>query len=380
MISSNGLSAKVIPVALGLGCIGLIAIGIGAIFDPPHALQSYLVAFVYWTGLSLGALGILLLQYVTGGEWGLVIRRIMEAASLNLAIMAFFAIPILAFISYLYVWAVHPSIHVNAVYLNTQFFAIRTLVYFAIWVALAWRLRRLSLLRDNESYSGKGPETFSGLGLVLLVLTVSLSSVDWIMSLEPDWYSTIFGVLVMVAQGLAALSIGVVVLNTAAAGNSVPGEAYHDLGNLLLLFILLWGYMAFSQYLVVWSGNLPEETAWYLHRRVGGWPWIASALILFHFAIPFFLLLFRSVKRKRQRLYGVACGILAVHFVDCYWLIMPTFRPDGPTLLWQDVAAMIGIGGIWIAAMVRGLDGAPFFARGSISAASCAGVPAGDSQ
>lgn len=363
MNSSNALPAKLVSVAFGLGFIGLAASVIGAISDPTHVLQSYLLAFVYWTGLSIGALGLLLLQYVTGGEWGRVIRRTVEAASLNLPVMALLFIPILACISRIYVWAVIPSAHYNADYLNVPFFIVRSCIYFAIWSALALRLRHWSLLRENGSYAGKGPETLSGVGLVLFVLTVTFASIDWIMSLEPEWSSTIFGVLIMVGQGLAAMSICIVVLHSASAEESLTDDVRHDLGNLSFMFIMFWGYMALSQYLIIWSGNLPEEIPWYLHRREGGWPWVASALLFFHFALPFFLLLFRSVKRNKQRLYYVAYLILAAHFVDSYWLIMPNFRPDGPMPCWQDVAAMLGIGGVWIALAARRLNCAPLFAK-----------------
>jgi len=380
MNSSNALPAKMFSVTIGVGCIGLAASAIGAIFDLPHALQSYLLAFVYWNGLSLGALGLLLLQYVTGGEWGRAIRRTVEAASLNLPIMALFSIPVFAGISRIFVWAVHPSARVNTDYLNAPFVIVRAIIYFAIWSVLSWRLRRLSLLRDNGSYSGNGCESVSGIGLVLYVLTVSFASIDWIMSLEPDWSSSIFGVLVMVGQGLAAMAGCIAVLRLAPAGDSLTDDVRHDLGNLSFMFVLLWGYMALSQYLVVWSGNLPEEIPWYLHRHEGGWTFVAGALILFHFALPFFLLLFRSVKRSKSRLYMVAVMILVIHFVDCYWLIMPAFRPEGPAPRWLDAAAMIGIGGIWIGMMTHWLNSAPLFVKESKTVEHGAAAHAGGSQ
>jgi hypothetical protein len=203
----------------------------------------------------------------------------------------------------------------------------------------------------------------SGPGLVLYVLTVTFASVDWVMSLEPHWFSTIYGVMVIVGQLLATLAFAVVVaallVDAPPLADVMTPTHMHDLGNLMLAFVMLWAYMAFSQFLIIWSGNLPEEITWYLHRTQGGWQWVGLGLVLFYFALPFLLLLSRGIKQRVQRLAWIAGAILCMHVVELFWLVVPAFQPRGIAVHWLDVAALMGVGGLWIAVFVWQLKSRP---------------------
>ena len=340
-------------VGLGL-CLG------GAFLSPEQFFRSYLVAYLFWTGIALGSFAIVMLHHLTGGGWGFVIRRLLEAGTRTLPLMAVLFVPLLFGLPDLYVWArpaevaSDPILQHKSLYLNIPFFLIRTAGYFAIWIGVTYFLNKWSVEQDRtaEPLLTRRLQVLSGPGLVLYGLTATFASIDWAMSLEPHWLSTIYGVMFIVGQVLATLALmipmALLLADREPLSNVVSPAYLVDLGNFLLAFVMLWAYMAFSQYIVIWSGNLPEEIPWYLHRTTGGWQWIALFLIIFHFAVPFLLLLSRVTKRSVQMLSAVAAALIVARFVDLFWLVVPAFHHTGVHIHWMDLVAPIGIGGIWM--------------------------------
>jgi len=356
--------------ALGVGLIALVALVIGAMFDRERALQGYLVTYLFWVGLPIGGLAILMLQHITGGAWGAVIRRILEALVATFPLMAVLFVPIALSLPELYAWAdadvvAHdPILQHKTPYLNESFFVARAAVYFGLWVVLSFFLARWSRMRDRPNPpSQRRLENLSRGGLLVLAMTGTFASIDWAMSLEPHWFSTIYGILFLGGQVLAALafsiSIAASLSDAPLLGNSFTPDRFHDLGKLLLAFVMVWAYFALSQFLIIWSGNLPEETPWYFRRLNGGWQWMGVSLVVLHFAVPFALLLSRPLKRRAGALAAVALGVLAMRVVDVYWLVAPSFGSDHFAVSWIDFAALIAIGGIWFAFFVSRLARQP---------------------
>jgi hypothetical protein len=327
---------------------------------PQQWLYSYLTAWLFWGGITLGSISILLLHNLTGGAWGLVARPALRAAAATLPVVALLFLPIALYAESIYPWA-SPSgaedhiVEHKRVYLNLDAFRIRAAVYFTVWLALglllAWQSRRT---RAPGTPAERRMRRLSGQGLGLHALAVTFASVDWMMSLEPHWFSTIYGVIVFGAQGLAAHAWAI--LATALALRSAPPEtiepqrtALHDLGKLLLGFLMFWAYVAFSQFLIVWYGNLPEEVVWYLKRFARPWGAVALSLVVLHFAVPFIVLLSREVKRHPARLAAVAGLILVMHWVDTVWQVQPAMTDAASYRLWLDAALLIAIGGVWCA-------------------------------
>lgn len=347
--------------SLAVGVVGLLLCMVGGWPNPEQFFRSYLLAYVFWVGISLGSLGVVMLHHLTGGGWGFVIRRLLESGTRTLPLMALLFVPLLFGMSDLYVWARPDAVAADEIlqhksaYLNPSFFMLRTAIYFAAWIGVASLLNRWSGEQDRTAAPGltRRLQLLSGPGLVLYGLTVTFASVDWVMSLEPHWFSSIYGILFMVGQGLASLAfataLAVALADRPPLSELVSPARLHDLGNLLLAFVMLWTYIAFSQFLIIWSGNLPEEIPWYLHRTGGGWQWIGLFLLAFHFALPFLLLLSRQIKRDARMLMIVSAAIIAMRLVDLYWLVVPAFHPDGVRLHWMDLAAPVGIGGLWMA-------------------------------
>jgi hypothetical protein len=357
--------------ALVVGAAGVVLCGVGVFSNPTQFFRSYLLAYLFWLSIPLGCLAILMLHHLVGGAWGAMIRRVLESGTRTLPLLVLLFVPLLFGVHELYLWA-RPEVVANdpllqrkTPYLNIPFFILRSAFYFVVWLAVSYLLNKWSLTQDR---SGADPferrmRLLSGPGLVLYVLTATFAYVDWMMSLEPHWFSTIYGILVIVGQLLATLAFAVVVaalLVDAPPLSDVMSPAhFHDLGNLVLAFVMVWAYMAISQFLIIWSGNLPEEITWYLHRTQGGWEWVGLALILFYFALPFLLLLSRGIKQRVPLLAWVAAAILGMHVVDVFWLVVPAFQPTGFAVHWMDGAALMGIGGIWIAVFVWQLKGRP---------------------
>lgn len=342
----------------------------GAFWDPGRFFQSYLVAYLFFVGATLGCLAILMLQYVTGGAWGAVVRRPLESGVRTLPLMALLFVPVAVGLPWLYEWARPEAMHDpllvhKRAYLNVPFFLVRAAFYFSAWSVVARFLMRWSEEQDrtDDPRTGERLELLSRGGLVLLGLTMTFASVDWAMSLEPHWFSTMYGVLFMGGSVLTAFAVVIAVAASLAAtppfSDVFSAGRFHDLGKLLLAFVMLWAYFSLSQFLIVWSGNLPEEIPWYLRRMRGGWQWLALGLVAFHFALPFVVLLSRDVKRKARTLAGVAVALVVIRLVDVFWMVAPAFRQTAPSLSWLDLATVVGIGGVWIAVFVRQLAGRP---------------------
>jgi hypothetical protein len=329
------------------------------------------LAFVFWIGVALGCSAILMLHHMVGGRWGFALRRLLESGTRTFYLMAVLAAPLLFGLRRLYSWAdpekvkLDPILQYKAPYLNVPFFIIRTVIYFIAWVALAYFLNKWSREQDETAnpHLAKRLQNLSGPGMVIYGLTVTFASIDWVMSLEPRWFSTIYGMIFMVTQALAAMSIvtiAVILLSThEPLSDLVSKRVLNDYGNLLLTFTMLWAYLSFSQYLIIWSGNLQDEIPWYVSRASGGWGWVAMALIVFHFAIPFILLLSRFVTRRTLWLGIVAAIQIVMSVIDIFWLTVPAYERSGPQFHWMDWAAILGIGGVWSWRFTASLKGRP---------------------
>ncbi|HEV8517142.1 MAG TPA: hypothetical protein VGQ54_01115 [Burkholderiales bacterium] len=347
-----------------MGVTGLLACLIGAFVDRAQLVQSYLFAWWFFLGISLGALANLMIHQLTGGAWGVVIRKPLEAASMAVPVIAVLFVPLAFGQQDLYVW-MRPAqfadpalLEAKSWYLNPMFFWLRAIFYFAVWVVLALRLDRLLIEQSISSDPRPNAKlrATSIAGLILYALTVTFAAVDWIMSLTPQWYSTTFGLLVMLGQTLSAFAFAIACAALLQRGDTTRarGDAshFHDLGNLLLMFVMTWAYLAFTQYLIIWAADLPHEIAWYLPRTETSWKWIGLFLVVFHIAVPFLVLLFRFAKRNATLLGALAGALLFAHWADALWLVAPAFRGDGFRLHWTDFAATLGIGGIWAAAVL----------------------------
>jgi hypothetical protein len=365
--------------ALVIGLLGLAAGAFGAFLNLDQFFRSWLIGFLFVAGFSLGSLAMLMLQHLSGGQWGLVSRRIFEAGSRTLPVVALLFIPVLFGIRPLFLWARPEAVQTDhilqlkAPYLNVPFFTVRAIIYFAFWLLCTFLLTKWSAAQDRGETAVTEADsvrfrTVSAPGLLFLVLTVSLASVDWIMSLDPHWYSTIFGLLTVVGYGLSALAFTITVLSLLQRGGALGGvlgpRHFHDLGKLLLAFVMLWAYMAFSQFLIIWSGNLPEELPWYVDRIRGPWGAVALLLAAGHFALPFALLLSRDLKRHGNLLARVSVFIIVMRLVEVIWLVSPSFGHAGegeahtsvlPPIHWMDIAIPIGVAGIWIFLFARQL-------------------------
>src|SRR5262245_23036764 len=348
--------------ALIVGVVFTVLLIIGAFIDRKQFFQAYLVGFILWAGITLGSLALLMLQHLTGGAWGLVIRRVLEAATRTLPLIIILFVPVILGIKQLYPWAnsalmnTTPALQQKAKYLNPPFFLIRAAIYFAFWSLLALLLNWLSLEQDRTADKNirKRLQVVSGPGLGLLIISITFTSVDWVMSLEPHWFSTIFGLIFVASWSLSAMAFTIVVMSWLQKREPMIRVAqpahFHDWGNLLLTLVMLWTYFAFSQYLIIWSGNLPEETTWYVARKHGGWGVIAIAIVILQFAFPFLVLLSRAAKKSSDRLASLALLILIMRFVDAVWLIEPAFNPEHFHVSWMDAIAPIAMGGLWLAA------------------------------
>jgi len=361
---------------LAVGGVFLLALLAGVALDRAQFFRSYLLGWLFWVGIGVGSLGLAMLNHLTGGLWGLVPRRFHEAAARTLPWMALLFLPVLLGASSLYTWA-RPEVvaadellQKKAAYLNVPFFAVRALLYFAVWAFLAWRLSSWSRQQDGGASPLRAGRLrgLSAVGLVVLSLTTTFAAVDWGMSLAPHWFSTIYGVLFIISWTLSALAFTIILLSRLAGEppftTALQPVTIHDLGKLLLAFTMLWGYVNFSQFLIIWSGNISEETPFYLHRLHGGWQVVAVALLVFHFALPFALLLSRPLKRSARALGAVAALMLLMQLVDLFWLIGPDLlghgHEDVPLRVhWMDLAATLGLGGLWLFLFVRQARTAP---------------------
>jgi len=357
--------------ALVIGVLGLVGCIIGWNIQKDAFIRSYLVAFLAVLGLSLGSLGLLMLQHLTGGHWGIVIRRPLEAASRVMWLVAGFFIPLIFGMKYLYSnhkvgtedrlgWLNQPKAgeegalsHLQQSWLTQNAFLGRAALYFLIWIGLTLLFNALSAQQDLNKDDRKlraRIKFFAGPGIILYVFAMSFAAIDWVMSLSPHWASTIYGFMFVAGQAISAMSLMILVIVMLA--DSEPFSHYiqerhlHDLGKFLFAFNMLWAYFSFSQLLIIWSGNQPEEITFYHERLQGAWGFVAVGVLLLHFFLPFLVLLSHDVKRNKRLIPIVAAWMIAMRVLDLYWLTRPEFTRMALPNLW-DLAAILGLGGLW---------------------------------
>jgi hypothetical protein len=353
------------------GIAGTLLCAVGFFVSPFQFYRSYLWVYLYVVGLSVGSLAWLMLQYSTGGNWGIVIRRPCEAAARTLPLVALLFLPILIGIPNLYDWshaakvAADPGLQHKHLYLNLPFFLARSAVYLGGWVFLGLRFNRWSTREDtegHESVHGKFAK-LAPPGLIFWALSVTFMSIDWVLSIDPKWFSTMFGLLFIAGQGLTGMAFLITVMvllsRSRPMSDVLTPRHLHDLGKLLLTMVMVWAYFSFSQFLIIWAGNLPEEIPWYLTRLNGGWQYVALALVLGHFALPFALLLSRDLKRNFNLLASIALFVLLMRLVDLYWQVTPYFRKQSFGLSWMDFAAPLALLGLWGAYFLKQLETRP---------------------
>jgi len=352
--------------AAAVGAAGAVLTAIGMVAVSPNQFYcSYLWSYIFVLGLSLGPMAWLMLQYVTGGAWGAVIRRPAEAAARTLPLAALMFLPIVLGMNNLYPWM---PVHHRAMpahqaqWLAPGFFLIRAAVYFAGWLVLGWLFNRWSAEEDRGGGTAARRKLgrLAGPGLVFWGLAVSFMSIDWILGVKPEWFSTMFPLLAIAGQALTSMAFLVALLVLLSfrkpMSEVLTPRHLHDLGKLLLALVMVWAYFSFSQFLIVWAGNLPEEIPWYVVRLNHGWEALALLLVIGHFALPFALLLSRDLKRNFKLLAGIAGFILAMRLVDLYWQISPYFRTGGFGVSWLDFTAPTGLVGIWLAYFLTQLE------------------------
>ena len=373
--------------ALIAGLVGLAVCVLGFFFDRDHLFRAWLIAHLLFLGIALGSMALLMIQHLSGGTWG-VFRRIFEASTRTLPLLTVLFVPVFLGMGSLYVWTHEDHVQADeilrhkALYLNTPFFIARTVFYFVVWIGLAWVLNRLSARQDTGDLGvNLSIQRWSGAGLVIYAMTVTFAGVDWIMSLNPHWYSTLFGFLMMGGQGLAALSFTIIVSTFLVKREPMVGllrpHHFHDLGKLMFAFVMLWAYFNFSQYLLTYAANLIEEIPYMMARTNHGWQYLALFLVIFHFVVPWLLLLSRQTKRTPERLVIIAAWILFMRYADLFMMITPEFSSDGPNLHllageheshffvhWLDLAAPLAIGGVWLWMFYTELRKRPLLALG----------------
>jgi hypothetical protein len=358
--------------------IGLIFTAISvaiAVNRPNEFFRAYLLAFMAWLGVTLGSMAILMIRHLTGGGWGMVIRRIMGAAMRCIPLMALLFVPILFGLPRLYVWArpldtvadLHLRRHLQSItqtYLSVHGFIVRAAIYFAIWNLISFLLTKWSAEGDHPGARDNTArfKAVSGPGLILYAFTIGFAAIDWVMSIDPSWISTIYGLLFLIGELLSAMCFAVVVerilFRYKTMSELLKSDFVHDHGKWMLTFVMVWAYFSFSQWLIIWAGNLPEEITWYMTRLSGGWAYVGLWLVVFHFAVPFALLLSRPFKRDITRLVWLAVWLLMMRYVDLFWMIEPNFSARLHVTL-ADVVVPIAMGGLWLAFFFRNLGSMP---------------------
>lgn len=365
--------------SLVIGAVfSVIAIGLG-FANPKVFFRGYLVSFMDWLGICLGSMVILMIRHLTGGGWGMVIRRILGAAMRTVPLMAAFFLPIAVFgVPRLYPWAMplesieNPTIRehlahnkfVETGYLHWSGFVWRALIYFAIWNLLSYLLTRWSKEQDTPPVRDNSLrfKVVSGPGIILYAFTISFAAIDWVMSLDPSWISTIYGLLFVAGELISALCFAVVIerilFKYKPMSLLLRPDFVHDHGKFMLTFVMVWAYFSFSQWLIIWAGNLPEEITWYMRRLHGGWGGVALFLVVFQFFVPFFLLLSRQLKRDVTRLVWLAVWLICVRYIDLFWLVEPNFSTSFQ-VTWADLLIPFGMGGLWLAYFCHNLNSMP---------------------
>jgi hypothetical protein len=355
--------------SLIIGVIGAIAAIAGAFLAPASFYSAYLTGFMFWLGLSLGCMAILMLHHLVGGSWSIVIRRQLESGMMVLPLMAVLFIPILLNLPKIYFWArpdalADPKIaDIVHSYLNFNGILMRAILYFVIWFGMAYFLNHWST--EQDSIAGQSTLRFralSGIGMVVYSFATSFAVIDWVMSLEARWISTIYGLLFVAGEALSAFCFCVLIETILAKrkpmSDYLTDTEVHDHGKLILAFVMVWAYFNFSQWLIIWAGNLPEEIPWYKARLNGGWQFVGLFLVIFHFAVPFALLLSRQLKRKAGTLVWLASWLILMRILDIYWHIEPAFHRE-VHVSWVLFAILAGMGGLWMAYFFHNLRARP---------------------
>jgi hypothetical protein len=357
--------------ALAVGLLGAALLALGWFLDSSRFFQAYLMAYTFWLGFGVGSLAVAFIQFLTGGAWGIAVRRVAEAGAATLWLLALLFVPLLLGLPELYPWArpaevnLDPLLQYKSAYLNVPFFVIRAAAYLLCWCVLSVLLNRWSRDQDEtgEPHARRRLQRLSIVGAMALGLTVSFAAIDWLMSLEPHWYSTVYGAMVSVGMVLTAYAFMVLVViwhgSRSPLEPLVTPSLLNDLGSLLLTFLMLWAYMAYFQYLLIWSGNLTEEIPWFVRRLEGSWQIVALIAAVGGFAVPFSLLLFRGLKRDPRWLAVIAGLLLCMRLVTNLWLVMPVFQPTGFAIHWLDPVAVIALGGLWLAVFSQSLTSRP---------------------
>jgi hypothetical protein len=361
--------------SLGVGIVfGVLSLITAFIKDTrDQFFHAYLLGFVFWLGITLGSMAFLMIQHLTGGKWGMVIRRPLEAAMKTLPLMLILFFPLVFGIPHLYGAWLHPDpndkhlVMMRHAYLTPAGYVWRAVIYFAIWLGLAFILNRWSEEQDKPPVQNLAPRfrTIAAPGLILYAFTITFAAIDWVMSLDPKWFSTIFGFIIIAGECLSAMCFMVVVerilVRYEPFASWLKPKEVHDHGKLMLTFILLWAYFSFSQLLIIWAGDLPAEIRFYMRRLNMGWQVVGLILVVFHFFVPFFMLLSRPFKRDPRRLVWLAVWLLFMRFVDLFWYIEPAFNPVA-SFHWGyllDLLVPIAIGGIWMATFFHNLRARP---------------------
>ena len=365
--------------SLAIGLLASIVALFFAFRDPAVFFRGYLVSYMDWLGIALGSMAIIMVRHMTGGGWGTIIRRILGASMRTLPLLAVLFIPYAIFaVHRIYPWAMSPDEISNPAirehldkhafilrdYLNYRGFVIRAIVYFAVWLVLQYLLTKFSFEHNHPPYADKSArfKMVSAPGIILYAFTISFAGIDWVMSLDPSWISTIYGLIILAGELISALAFTIVIerilSNYQPMSTLLKPKYLHDHGNFLLAFTMVWAYFSFSQWLIIWAGNLPDEITWYFRRLHGGWEYVGLFLVLFHFAVPFFLLLFRPNKRDVSRLVWIAAWMLVAHYIDIFWHIEPSFSQNF-TVTIADIAVPFAMGGIWIWYFCRNLSSVP---------------------
>jgi hypothetical protein len=362
------IRSRSMVVGVGAGVLALI----GLVTAPDQFYRAYLLAFMLCLGLSLGSLGLLIIIHLTNGRWGLVIRRILEAATKNFGLMAFLFLPFYFGIPHLYPWFKAADLAqsedlrwIHAVYLDRPQYMVRALIYFAIWGMLTYFFTRWSAEQDEPgNRSHKRSSTLAGPGALLFGFTLTFAAVDWVMSLSYGWTSTIYGLIFLIGQLLSAVcfaTVMAVILSRYEPMKSILNiDHLHDYGKWMLAFTMVWAYFSFSQWVIMWAGNLPEEIIWYRMRLHGGWQYFALFLPILNFFVPFVILLSAQIKKEKGRIVWIAAFLLGTRFYDLYWLIMPNFEnKSGFYFHWLNLVVPVAMGGFWLALFCRNLQGQP---------------------
>ena len=371
---------KIYQRSLIVGIVFAIASIILAITNPDQFYRGYLLGFLCWLGVSLGSMAIVMIRHLTGGGWGMVIRRILGAAMRTLPLLAILFIPIIiAVVQHrIYPWAMptesvqdpyireHLEKHsfIKNAYLNQTGFIIRAIIYFVIWNVLSFLLSMWSRQTDRPGAPNNTQKfkAVAGPGLILYAFTISFAAIDWLMSLDPSWISTIFGLIILIGEMLSAMCFAVVVerilVNYKPMSEMLKPDFVHDHGKWIMTFIMVWAYFSFSQWLIIWAGNLPNEITFYTKRLSFGWGKVGLCLALFHFAVPFAILLSRPFKRNIRKLVWLAIWLMLMRWLDLFWIIEPNFM-KGLGITAADIVVPIAIGGLWLAYFFRNLASWP---------------------